>query len=66
MVYEVDIDRINEQEREFFTKMQPSGGVPLVAIFPAGKKYSPISFGNGYTQSQILESLKSAGPSDTN
>jgi hypothetical protein len=46
--------------------MQPSGGVPLVAIFPAGKKYQPISFGNGYTQSQILEALKNAGPSATN
>lgn len=66
VVYEVDIDRISEQEREFFTKMQPSGAVPLVAIFPAGKKYEPISFGNGYTQSQILEALKIAGPSATN
>lgn len=63
VVYEVDIDRISDQERQFFTKMQPSGGVPLVAVFPAGKKYSPISFGNGYTQSQILEALKEAGPS---
>ena len=66
IVYEVDIDRISDEEREFFTKMQPSGGVPLVAIFPAGKKYEPISFGNGYTQSQILEALKQAGPSKTN
>jgi thiol:disulfide interchange protein len=63
VVYEVDIDRINDQEREFFIKMQPSGGVPLVAIFPAGKKYQPISFGSGYTQTQILEALKTAGPS---
>ena len=66
IVYEVDIDRISDEEREFFTKMQPSGGVPLVAIFPAGKKYEPISFGNGYTQSQILEALKQAGPSKAN
>lgn len=66
VVYEVDIDRISEEEREFFTKMQPSGGVPLVAIFPAGKKYEPYNFGNGYTQSQILEALKQAGPSKPN
>jgi hypothetical protein len=46
--------------------MQPSGGVPLVAIFPAGKKYEPYNFGNGYTQSQILEALKQAGPSKPN
>lgn len=64
VVYEVDIDRISAEEREFFTKMQPSGGVPLVAVFPAGKKYTPFSFGNGYTQSQILEALKEAGPSN--
>ncbi len=62
----LDIDRVSEQEREFFMKMQPSGAVPLVAIFPAGKKYEPISFGDGYTQSQILVALNEAGPSDTN
>lgn len=66
VVYEVDIDRISEEERAFFTKMQPSGGVPLVAVFPAGNKYEPFSFGNGYTQSQILEALKNAGPSKAN
>lgn len=66
VVYEADIDRIREQERELFIKMQPSGGVPLVTIFPAHKKYQPISFGNGYTQSQILAALNEAGPSDTN
>ncbi len=62
-VFEVDIDRLSEIENEFFIKMQPSRGVPLVAVFPAGKKYSPITFGNGYTQAQILEALKEAGPS---
>ena len=64
VVYEVDIDHISDEEREFFTRMQPSQGVPLIAIFPAGKKYQPISFGNGYTQSQILQALKDAGPSE--
>lgn len=64
VVYEVDIDHISDEEREFFTRMQPSQGVPLIAIFPAGKKYQPISFGNGYTQSQILQALKEAGPSE--
>jgi|688.fasta_scaffold150827_2 thiol:disulfide interchange protein len=62
-VYEADFDRISEEEREFFFKMQPSGGVPLVAVFPAGNKYAPVCFGNGYTQSQILEALNAAGPS---
>lgn len=64
VVYEVDIDHISDEERAFFTRMQPSQGVPLIAIFPAGKKYQPISFGNGYTQSQILQALKDAGPSE--
>ncbi|MFO0942771.1 MAG: cytochrome c biogenesis protein CcdA [Pirellulales bacterium] len=63
VVYEVDIDHISEDEFNFFTKMQPSQGVPLVVIFPSGKKYEPISFGNGYTQSQILQALSDAGPS---
>lgn len=63
VVYEVDIDHISDQEWEFFTRMQPSQGIPLVAIFPAGKKYQPISFGDGYTQSQILQALKEAGAS---
>lgn len=65
IVYEVDIDKINDEERQFFSKMQPSNAVPLVAIFPAGKKYHPISFGNGYTQSQILQALEDAGPSQS-
>ena len=65
VVYEVDIDHISDQEREFFIRMQPSQGIPLVAIFPAGKKYEPISFGDGYTQSQILQALKEAGASKT-
>jgi thiol:disulfide interchange protein len=66
VVYEVDIDHITDQERDFFTKIQPTQAVPLIAIFPAGKKYAPISFGNGYTQSQILQALQDAGPSITN
>lgn len=65
VVYEVDIDHITDEERSFFTKMQPSEAVPLVVIFPAGKKYSPITFGSGYTQSQILKALAEAGPSQS-
>ncbi|MEQ1829717.1 MAG: cytochrome c biogenesis protein CcdA [Pirellula sp.] len=63
--YEVNIDRISTFEREFFTRMQASQGVPLIAIFPSGKKYAPITFGNGYTQAQILGALAEAGPSQT-
>lgn len=66
VAYEVDIDRLSTQERQFFAKMQPSQGVPLIAIFPSGKKYAPITFGDGYTQSQILDALNQAGPSQAN
>ena len=65
VVYEVDIDHISDEERDFFMRMQPSQGIPLIAIFPAGKKYQPISFGDGYTQSQILQALKEAGASQS-
>jgi thiol:disulfide interchange protein len=63
VVYEVNIDKASPFEREFFSKMQPSRGIPLIAVFPAGQKYQPITFGDGYTQSQILGALNKAGPS---
>ncbi len=58
VVYEVNIDHLEGSALEFFMTLQPSKGVPLVAVFPAGKKYEPICFGNGYTQSQILRALR--------
>lgn len=63
VVYEANIDEASSEEQAFFLRMQPSRGVPLIAIFPAGKKYEPIRFGDGYTQSQILTALDMAGPS---
>lgn len=63
VVYEANIDEASPEEQAFFLQMQPSRGVPLIAIFPAGKKYEPIRFGDGYTQSQILTALEKAGPS---
>jgi thiol:disulfide interchange protein DsbD len=64
VVYEVDIDETMPEERAFFRQMRPEvEAVPLIAIFPAGKKYEPILFGDGYTQSQILNALDEAGPS---
>lgn len=63
LVYEMNIDSASDEEKAFFRRMQPAGSVPLVAIFPAGKKYEPIRFGDGYTQTQILTALDEAGPS---
>ncbi len=63
VVFEVNVDETTPEERRFFEKLQPSGAVPLVVIFGADKKYEPIRFGDGYTQSQILDALDTAGPS---
>ena len=63
VVFEVNVDETTPEERAFFERLQPSGAVPLVAIFPADKKYEPIKFGEGYTQGQILDALDTAGPS---
>lgn len=37
--------------------------VPVIAIFPAGRPNDLIFFRNGYTQKQILDALRRAGPS---
>lgn len=37
--------------------------VPVIAIFSAERPNQPIVFGDGYTQNQILEALRKAGPS---
>ncbi len=36
--------------------------IPLLAIFPAGRPNNPIVL-NTYTQSQLVEALREAGPS---
>jgi len=56
-----------------YTRMDPEvtrllnavkgGGVPVIAIYPAGKPNDPIVFRDGYTTSQILDALEKAGPS---
>ena len=38
--------------------------IPLVAIFPAGRPNNPIVL-NTYTQSQLIEALREAGPSQS-
>jgi len=40
-----------------------SNGVPVVAIFPAGRPNEPIRFIGGYTQAKVLDALEKAGPS---
>lgn len=40
-----------------------AGGVPVVAIYPAGRPQAPIVFRDGYTTGKIVEALQQAGPS---
>lgn len=42
-----------------------SGGVPVLAIFPASDPNRPIVYRELYTQKMLLESLEKAGPSKT-
>lgn len=43
-----------------------AGGVPVVAVFPADNPNEPTAvFRDGYTEGQILEALREAGPSKT-
>lgn len=38
-------------------------GLPVLAIFPAEDPNSPIVFKGAYTQSQLVEGIRRAGPS---
>lgn len=40
-----------------------SNGVPVLAIYPAGRPNDPIVFRGAYTQAAVLDALKQAGPS---
>lgn len=56
-----------------YTRMDPevsrllnevkAGGVPVIAIYPAGKPTEPIVFRDGYTKEKIVKALQEAGPS---
>jgi thiol:disulfide interchange protein len=40
-----------------------AGGVPVIAIYPAGKPKEPIVFRDGYRTDSIVKALREAGPS---
>jgi suppressor for copper-sensitivity B len=50
-------------EASAMLKLLNGGGVPVVAIFPAGRPNEPTVFRGGYTQAKILDALEKAGPS---
>ena len=43
-------------------KLLGSSGVPVVAIFPAGRPAEPIRFIGGYTQGKLLDALGKGRP----
>lgn len=42
-----------------------SAQVPVLAIYPAGRSKRPLVFLGGYTQKELLEKLRDAGPSQS-
>ena len=40
-----------------------SKNIPILAIFPAGQPDAPIVLRGAYTQQQVIDALKQAGPS---
>lgn len=52
-----------ESEGSSMLKLLGGGGVPVVAIFPAGRPNEPVRFIGGYTQAKVLDALEKAGPS---
>ncbi|HUY90747.1 MAG TPA: protein-disulfide reductase DsbD domain-containing protein [Pirellulales bacterium] len=60
-----DMTRNPPDEAELLSALAgPSGAVPVLAIFPAGRANEPIVLAAGfYTRGELLERLKQAGPS---
>jgi suppressor for copper-sensitivity B len=53
----------NDPEVTAMLSLLGASGVPVVAIFPAGRPTEPIRFIGGYTQGKVLDALEKAGPS---
>ena len=63
VTFEADMTSPPADHAELLRKLNQSGSVPVIAIFPADRPNEPIVFANGYTQTQILDALRKAGPS---
>ena len=57
----------SEESDEIFSKIKElnSLSIPLLAIYPADASQEPIILRDAITESQLLEALKAAGPSQT-
>jgi thiol:disulfide interchange protein DsbD len=53
----------NDPEVTAMLGLLGASGVPVVAIFPAGRPTEPIRFIGVYTQGKVLDALEKAGPS---
>lgn len=63
VTFEADMTSPTKEMWDFLLKLNPAKSVPVIAIFPAEDPSRPLIFGDGYTQAQILDGLKKAGPS---
>lgn len=63
VAFEADTTSRPPELIQLLEQLNPAGSVPVIAIFPAETPNRPLVFSNGYTQGQILEALKKAGPS---
>ena len=63
VTFEADMTNPPPELNDLLRKLNPSGGVPVIAIFPAGDPSRPFVFADGYTQSQIFDALRQAGKS---
>jgi thiol:disulfide interchange protein len=52
-----------DEEVTAMLELLGSKQVPVLAIFPAGRPNEPIVFRDPYTQEQLIEALRKAGPS---
>ena len=48
---------------DLLDRLQGSRQIPFLAVFPAGKPEKVITFSGIYTQSQLIDALRKAGPS---
>ena len=55
----VDLSNSNAPGKSLLLKLNPSGGIPLTAIWPPGQD-QPIQIASIYTSSELLQTLESA------
>lgn len=62
VTYEADMTKWPPELADLLKKLR-QGSVPVIAIFSAERPNEPVVFSGSYTQTQILDALRKAGPS---